>query len=63
MAGRYMIYCKSSPPIRRSKFRYSKCAQQTFIYGSTTACGRMKVTVYAAAAVRQVKYLVKKKDM
>ena len=33
------------PPIRRSKFRYSKCAWQTFIYGGMTTCGRMKVTV------------------
>ena len=36
-------YFKSPPPDRRHQFRYSKCAQQTFIYGSALTFGRMMV--------------------
>ena len=48
-----LVYCKSSLPIRRFEFRYSKCAQQAFIYGGTITCGRMKVYCKSSPPIRE----------
>ena len=58
-AGRMKVYFESPIAVRRSEFRYAKCARQTFMGGGASAAGRMKVYFGNPIAVRRSEFLHK----